>query len=514
MKCNRCFVAVIALVMFVALPDVSYGQNRTDNTVAAKQQSSVDNKGKKVKKKKLPPTPIYDFESGYRVEGGIKAATDSLAGVYSPKADSIELILKRLTRQRDSLLKTIKPITVNAANTKPAKHDSTTAPQSDSTKISLPDSLAVTQPDSLATAVTEQPRLSAADSTAVANRIAELDSERTALRSSIDSLRYAALLLMRAEKPDSIAAKGVEELIERADSIAGDSLTRHQLRRLERLAMRSDTMYYRHSPLFRDSIPISRLTLISAVVPGFAQFYEGKYWKIPIGYAALGSTIYFGMKQNNLYKPLKVSYDDLVSHDASREQIDPVQTDMIKHNTRRQILYVGAAVSYMALLADGVVNYPAQTTRIKKATTLSMVIPGGGQFYNKSYWKIPWILGGAASMYYVVDWNSRGYKRFEQAYKLRTDGDDTTLDEFNGTSITDDAIKSYRDLYRRNRDLALIGLVGCYIINIADAHIDAHLQDYDVSGDLTYNITPSINYISTQTFGRENIYGLNIAFYF
>ena len=35
---------------------------------------------------------------------------------------------------------------------------------------------------------------------------------------------------------------------------------------------------------------------------------------------------------------------------------------------------------------------------------------------------------------------------------------------------------------------------GLYIINIIDAHVDAHLKDFDISDDLTFNIEPMVQY--------------------
>lgn len=61
---------------------------------------------------------------------------------------------------------------------------------------------------------------------------------------------------------------------------------------------------------------------------------------------------------------------------------------------------------------------------MKKATTLACICPGAGQIYNKSYWKVPFVVGGFASMIYCIDWNNRGFQRFKKAYALRTAYDD------------------------------------------------------------------------------------------
>jgi len=49
-------------------------------------------------------------------------------------------------------------------------------------------------------------------------------------------------------------------------------------------------------------------TIRSAILPGWGQAYNKKYWKIPIIYAALGTTTYLFFYNLNTYKELKQSY--------------------------------------------------------------------------------------------------------------------------------------------------------------------------------------------------------------
>ena len=48
-----------------------------------------------------------------------------------------------------------------------------------------------------------------------------------------------------------------------------------------------------------------------------------------------------------------------------------------------------------------------------------------------------------------------------------------------------------KDFYRRNREISILCLVGTYILNIVDASVDAHLFYYDISEDISLNITPT-----------------------
>lgn len=47
---------------------------------------------------------------------------------------------------------------------------------------------------------------------------------------------------------------------------------------------------------------VKRATVLSASFPGLGQFYNKKYWKMPIIYAAMGTSIYFAVDNHRLYK--------------------------------------------------------------------------------------------------------------------------------------------------------------------------------------------------------------------
>jgi len=71
----------------------------------------------------------------------------------------------------------------------------------------------------------------------------------------------------------------------------------------------------------KDSIPIEKVDSLikaqhsprkaairSAIIPGWGQVYNKKYWKVPIVYAALGITGYIFIDNIKTYKDLKFSY--------------------------------------------------------------------------------------------------------------------------------------------------------------------------------------------------------------
>ncbi|OJU26628.1 MAG: hypothetical protein BGN92_04800 [Sphingobacteriales bacterium 41-5] len=48
--------------------------------------------------------------------------------------------------------------------------------------------------------------------------------------------------------------------------------------------------------------------LRSAVLPGWGQLYNNKWWKVPIVYAVMGGTAWFFFDNRNIYKELRLGY--------------------------------------------------------------------------------------------------------------------------------------------------------------------------------------------------------------
>ena len=87
-------------------------------------------------------------------------------------------------------------------------------------------------------------------------------------------------------------------------------------------------------------------------------------------------------------------------------------------------------------------------------------------------------------------------------------------DEFHGR-YSADFIKNLRDNYRRNRDLCIILTGALYVLQIIDAHVDAHLKDYDISDDLSMNLEPLVDYTYVPTLqGNRPVFGFNLSLNF
>jgi len=126
----------------------------------------------------------------------------------------------------------------------------------------------------------------------------------------------------------------------------------------------------------------------------------------------------------------------------------------------------------------------------KLAMTMSAVLPGLGQAYNKKYWKIPIIYGGMGALAYLSIKNNNYYQDFKKAYKTLYDTDPSGYYSMYNTEYNLSGLEAGKNYYRHYRDMYTIFTVGVYVLNIVDAAVDGHLYDFDISDDLSLKVQP------------------------
>ncbi len=76
-----------------------------------------------------------------------------------------------------------------------------------------------------------------------------------------------------------------------------------------------------------------KAALRSAIIPGWGQAYNKKYWKVPIVYAALGTTGYVFKFNLDQYRRIGFAYRVLVNRDTARyREVDPDLQPFIEQN--------------------------------------------------------------------------------------------------------------------------------------------------------------------------------------
>ncbi|MDX1907687.1 MAG: DUF5683 domain-containing protein [Bacteroidia bacterium] len=115
----------------------------------------------------------------------------------------------------------------------------------------------------------------------------------------------------------------------------------------------------------------------------------------------------------------------------------------------------------------------------------SAIIPGWGQWYNRSYWKIPVFYAGYAAGICWMIFSQQQYDRFGLAYRCALGQiPDCTLDP-DLERYDARGLRSQRDQYRQYRDYGVLVIAGWHIIQIAEAYVNAHLKGFDVTDDLS-----------------------------
>lgn len=167
----------------------------------------------------------------------------------------------------------------------------------------------------------------------------------------------------------------------------------------------------------------------------------------------------------------------------------------------------------------------------KKATRLAL-IPGGGQIYNRDYWKLPFIYLSMGGGIYAFHLNRVKYNDFRKSYMDFYDMDkkslrygqlkagytaDTRLPvvvrnlfdtERDTVTATRDAIERQKNYWRRNKNLSIIVTGLIYSLTIIEANVAAHLKTFDLTDDLTLRVEPKIS----QPLMREPTPGLRLVF--
>ncbi|MEC4114743.1 DUF5683 domain-containing protein [Myroides pelagicus] len=148
-----------------------------------------------------------------------------------------------------------------------------------------------------------------------------------------------------------------------------------------------------------------------------------------------------------------------------------------------------------------------------RSAFFTSVVPGLGQIYNKSYWKVPLVYAGIGIPAYFWADNQRQYTRYRDEYKRRLQGvHDKDHPTFGG--LDNARLLEAQKFYRRNRDLSVVITVGFYILSIVDANVDAHLTQFNVNENLS--IRPAFEF-NNQYLTQNQLqlqYAVNIQYKF
>ena len=76
-------------------------------------------------------------------------------------------------------------------------------------------------------------------------------------------------------------------------------------------------------------------TYRSAILPGWGQYTNKKYWKIPVVYAALGTTAYIFFRNKKQYREARDSYTNAIDGNPANDYLIPQPYFTIKDQPER-----------------------------------------------------------------------------------------------------------------------------------------------------------------------------------
>ena len=193
-----------------------------------------------------------------------------------------------------------------------------------------------------------------------------------------------------------------------------------------------------------------------------------------------------------------------------------------------------SSVVRFSISADSLLKYAGHKKKDrfipdpKKALWLAIVFPGGGQIYNRKYWKLPLVYGGFLGCIYAMTWNNTMYRDYSQAYIDIMDSDENTKSYENFIPVRydvkanqahlQDVFRRKKNYYRRFRDLSMFCMIGVYALSIIDAYVDAELSSFDISRDLTMKVSPTVinekHSVMRASGLSSSAYGLQCSFNF
>jgi hypothetical protein len=146
----------------------------------------------------------------------------------------------------------------------------------------------------------------------------------------------------------------------------------------------------------------------------------------------------------------------------------------------------------------------------RKALLYAAILPGLGQIYNKKYWKLPLVYGAFGYMGYWAGRYQDGYKKYKVQLFYNIENGLGENDQNPESGFSTAYLRTVTERFRRERDFMIILLGAMYVLQIVDAHVDAHLKEFDLNPNLQVSIEPLVE--QNPIAGRQGGVALIIKF--
>ena len=226
------------------------------------------------------------------------------------------------------------------------------------------------------------------------------------------------------------------------------------------------------------------------------------------------------LQSDSLKRPLLLRTDSLGQPLASpADTLTKLQADSIDAENKRKMMELTSAphVDEPREATDSLSREMKRKLWVPnpvRATWMALIFPGGGQIYNRKYWKLPIFYGGFAGCAYALTWNGKMYRDYFNAYRDVANGNLTSsnvtnllppnyLNQVSQTQLVE-TLRRRKDTYRRYRDLSIFAFIAVYLLSVVDAYVDAELSNFDITPDLSMRVEPTVIDAQTTTSNSNN----------
>jgi hypothetical protein len=141
-----------------------------------------------------------------------------------------------------------------------------------------------------------------------------------------------------------------------------------------------------------ERIPLES-ALRAAVIPGWGQIYNRKYWKLPLVYGAIGGLGYAVYWNDAAYKSFSNSYDAILINNPTDVRVDRLRTLRNKYRRDTEFMVILTFFAYGLSILDATVDAHFSTFDVSDDISLKIE----PYYYNQSN------LGTAAGLTFKFD---------------------------------------------------------------------------------------------------------------
>ena len=139
-----------------------------------------------------------------------------------------------------------------------------------------------------------------------------------------------------------------------------------------------DTVHLQDSQAQPASRSPARASLLSAVLPGSGQIYNKKYWKLPIVYAGLGTSVFFILDNRRQYLRFREAYlldlDTNTPSSIYAEQgitVNQLRAAADQYRLWMEWSYIATGIVYVLQIVDAAVDAHLYSFNVSDDLTLN-----------------------------------------------------------------------------------------------------------------------------------------------